>query len=94
MIVPTCPRRHGQSIHGGGYTVLMTALPRRPRFPGPAGRLGDLSTRQTRVGLDQHAIVEQLDQRRVGAGAQVPLRRPNTPTRVTPTWKSRWTSPE
>jgi hypothetical protein len=75
MIVPACLRRHEQSIHGGDYTVLMTALPRRRRFPGPAGRLGDLSTRQTRVGLDQRAIVEQLDQRRVGAGAQVPLRR-------------------
>jgi hypothetical protein len=46
------------SIQGGDYTVLMTALPRRRRFPGPAGRLGDLSIRQTRVGLDQHAIVE------------------------------------
>jgi hypothetical protein len=81
MIVPTCLRRHEQSIHGGDYTVLMTALPRRRRFPGPAGRLGDLLTRQTRMGLDQHAIVEQLDQRRVGAGAQVPLSAPNTPTR-------------
>jgi hypothetical protein len=86
MIVPTCLRRHEQSIHGGDYTVLNDRVAATAEIP-PARQaaLGDLPTRQTRMGLDQHAIAEQLDQRRAGAGAQVPLRRrihrPRSPRR-------------
>jgi hypothetical protein len=35
MIVPTCVRRHEQSIHGGDYTVLLTAGTTTAEIPRP-----------------------------------------------------------
>jgi hypothetical protein len=61
-------------------------------IPGPAGRIGDLPTRQTQVDLDQHAIVEQLDQRRAARAPRYPFGAEYTDPGH-PTWKSRWTSP-